>query len=244
MLCINEWYWEDKTETGSTNDDAVEKSRNGIGKKFIISAVSQTKGRGRRGRNWLGAEGNLFFSQGLECELKDVGQLVCVSALSLYEAVAEILPPEHKVEIKWPNDILIDGKKICGTLLEKGHGRYFVIGIGVNVRYAPVSPELVYQITCLSDCGINIDRISFLRSYIAKFDKNHYIWQQSGFSEIKTAWKQAVKGLGEKINVRTEKSEISGIFYDIGDNGELLLQKDEKISGIFAGDVFFIDERR
>ncbi len=244
MPYINDWSWEDKSLTGSTNDDAVEKSREIAGEKFIISAVCQTKGRGRRGRSWFGADGNLFFSQGLECDLRNIGQLVCVSALSLYEAIAEKLPPQHKAEIKWPNDILLDGKKICGTLLEKGHGRYFVIGIGVNIKSAPISSELQYPITSLADCGINIDRISFLRSYIAKFDKNYNIWQQSGFSDIKTLWKRVVKGLGETINVRMEKSEISGIFYDIGDNGELLLQKDGKISGIFAGDVFFIDERK
>lgn len=237
---INDWLWEDKPQTASTNDDAAALSRTLTGAKFIISAERQSQGRGRRGRAWVGCEGNLFFSQGLTAELRSLGQIVCLSALSLCQTVQGLLPAPHKVQIKWPNDILVDDCKISGTLLEKGEGDYLIIGTGVNIKQAPQGVNPLYQTAALADFGINIDRLTFLRSYIDNFDNNYALWQSSGFAEIRRAWLNNVKALGEEIVVRTADKEIRGIFTDIGFNGELHLQIDGENKCVYAGDVFFI----
>lgn len=240
MNKINDWQWTDKASTSSTNDDAVALSRDAQTEKFIVSAMTQTKGRGRRGRQWVGMDGNLFFSQGLRFPLRYLGQLVCLSSLSLWQTIAGILPAPHKANIKWPNDMLIDGRKVSGTLLEKGSGEYLIIGTGVNIRHAPETKDLPYPACSLASCGINIDRIEFLRSYISNFDANYALWQSSGFSEIRRQWLNAVKGLGGEVSVHTAAGEVSGIFSGLGEDGELLLKTDEKVSRIYAGDVFYI----
>ncbi len=237
---INDWLWEDKTQTDSTNDDAVALSQKLTTEKFIISAIRQNKGRGRRGRAWVGCDGNLFFSQGFPEELRFVGQMVCLSAVSLCQTVTSLLPAPHKVQIKWPNDILVDDCKISGTLLEKGEGDYLIIGTGVNIKQAPQGVNTLYKTAALTDFGINIDRLTFLRSYIDNFDNNYALWQSSGFAEIRRAWLDNVKALGNEIVVRTTDKEIRGIFTDIGFNGELHLQVDGENQNVYAGDVFFI----
>lgn len=239
---IGKWLWEEKETTGSTNDDAVLLSATKTGEPFIISARTQTKGRGRRGRKWIAADGNLFFSQALPVDVRFLGQIVCLSAVSLWETVAKLLPSEYLAQIKWPNDVLIDNCKLSGTLLEKGENGYWVIGIGVNICVTPVAVELLYPATCLKDKGINIDRLAFLRSYIENFDNNYTLWQREGFTEISKKWLSAVKGLNEKITVRTDKETIEGIFTGIGGDGELLLTDNGKVRRIYAGDVFYIEK--
>lgn len=239
MQKINDWLWEDKKTTNSTNDDALLASQKYHGEKFIISAQQQTNGRGRRGRNWISLDGNLFFSQGLEFKLQDLGHLIFISSLSLYQSIKNLLPSEHSVMLKWPNDVLIDNAKVSGTLLEKGNGNYFIIGIGVNICIAPINKDLLYQTTSLKAKGILIDRLTFLKSYIENFDTNYNLWKTSGFSLIKEQWLLAVKGVGEHISVKTSTEELLGIFEGVGEQGELILRHDDKISKIYAGDVFY-----
>ncbi|MBQ8466054.1 MAG: biotin--[Alphaproteobacteria bacterium] len=240
MNKIKDWQWEDKEVTESTNDDAVALSSHLKNIKFIISAQEQSKGRGRRGRNWISQKGNLFFSQGLEFETRFLGQLVCISSLSLYQSIEKNLPKSYQVKLKWPNDVLIDNCKVSGTLLEKGEGDYFIIGIGVNIRVAPENKNLLYPVTSLAQKGINIDRLDFLRSYIDNFDNNYQLWQESGFEKLKKKWLSAVKGIGEKVTVQTPTAVLEGVFEGIGDNGELLLKNKQEMQKIFAGDVFYI----
>lgn len=244
MNKIGKWFWEDKNTTESTNDDAFLLSKEAKQDFFIISAKEQTKGRGRRGRQWISLAGNLFFSQGFKANLKELGQLVCLSSLSLYEVIKETLPSQYQVNLKWPNDVLIDNNKVSGMLLEKGENNYLIIGIGVNICEAPQSAELLYPVTSLKAKGINIDRLTFLRSYINKFDNNYEIWQKSGFSPIKTSWLNAVKGINDKVCVHTASEKIQGIFTGIGDNGELLLQTEKEKQKIYAGDVFYIEKEK
>ena len=244
MKKINDWLWEDKEITESTNDDALLYSQKYHGEKFIISARQQTKGRGRRGRSWIGLEGNLFFSQGIEFEVQNLGQLIFISSLSLYQTIQKFLSTEHSLVLKWPNDVLIDNSKVSGTLLEKGSNRYFIIGIGVNICVAPTNDNLLYPTTSLKEKGILIDRLSFLKFYIENFDINYNLWKTSGFSLIKEQWLAVVKGLGKMISVKTTTKDLYGIFDGVGDQGELLLRQDEEITKIFAGDVFYIEKER
>jgi len=239
MQKIKNWLWIDKSITDSTNDDAIAFSKELRQQKFIISAQKQTLGRGRRGRKWIGCEGNLFFSQGLEFPLQRIGELVCLSSLSLYQTISELLP-DSNIKIKWPNDILINAEKVSGTLLEKGDGEYLVIGIGVNLNHIPDIANSNYNITSLLAHGISVDRLSFLHSYINKFDNNYEQLETQGFPVIRELWLSAVYGLEKEISVVTENNSIKGIFKGIGNEGELLLEVDNIIKKIYTGDVFYI----
>ena len=124
MEYIGEWMLHDMAEVGSTNDEVKKLSENIIGEKVIISAQRQISGRGRRGHSWIGLDGNLFFSQGLECDLSAIGAMVFISTLSLWRTIQN-LNSMLDVKLKWPNDILVNDKKVSGMLLEKRRGRLF-----------------------------------------------------------------------------------------------------------------------
>ena len=240
MTKIKDWQWEDFFELTSTNDKAKEKSLGLKNEKFVITSQRQNAGRGRRGRSWIGCEGNLFMSLGIECSLRDLGQIIFVVSLSLAEVILEY-KPSLDVKLKWPNDVLINGAKISGILLEKGDGDYLIIGIGVNIKNAPKSDNIKYAVSSLYDAGIDVDRLEFLQSYLTKFDENINLWKKEGFGIIRQKWLSMASHRDQEIRVVTEKEEKTGIFKGVDDNGILLLQTANGEEKIFAGDVFFKD---
>ena len=243
MEYIGEWMLHDMEEVGSTNDEVKALSYNITGEKVIISARRQTDGRGRRGRSWIGLDGNLFFSQGLECELKFMGALVFISTLSLWKTIRD-LSPLADVKLKWPNDILVNDKKISGMLLEKGEGNYLIIGIGVNLKIAPKLVNMPYPCTSLSEEGIETERMEFLRQYIQNFNTYYSVWQLQGFEPIREEWLKHVKGLGDEIIVHLDNEDITGLFSGIDEQGALLLNQGTKISKIYAGDIFYPQRKK
>ncbi|MDD4556934.1 MAG: biotin--[acetyl-CoA-carboxylase] ligase [Alphaproteobacteria bacterium] len=243
MNKIENYIWEDFDELGSTNDAAKEKSATVSGQNFIITTRKQTNGRGRRGRTWIGLEGNLFASLGLEFELRYLGQLSIVISLSLFETIKK-LNPNVLVQTKWPNDILINHAKAIGVLIEKGEGDYLIIGIGVNVCNAPETKNLLYLSTSLKDTNIQIDRIEFLKLFMNIFNQNIHLLQTNGFENLREKWQANVYGLNKKIVVNMENEKLEGIFKGIDENGTLLLQTTEALKKVYAGDVFLIDEEK
>ena len=132
---------------GSTNDAALRLAEGGASEGTFVWAREQTGGRGRRGRSWVSPPGNLYCSTVLrpECPASRAAELGFVAAL----AVADIVPAERRIRLKWPNDVLVDGGKIAGILLESSIGQdglveHVVAGIGVNVGFAPQIPDMRY----------------------------------------------------------------------------------------------------
>lgn len=238
MKKLNNWDWYDYDELGSTNDEAKLFSQEQLGKKYIVTTKIQTQGRGRRGRSWIGLEGNLFMSLAWEVELKNLGQIIFITSLSQLQTIKEI-SNNVDVKLKWPNDVLVDEHKISGTLLEKGEGDYLIIGIGINITEAPKIEGLIYPAISLADVGIKIDRIEFLRHYVNVLDKNLALWHEKGFAVIKETWLRNVKGLNEFILVNSEQGQKRGVFKGVDDNGMLLLGTENGIEKIYAGDVLY-----
>lgn len=238
------WRWLDFDEADSTNNVVrALTAEMASGRKVVVSAVRQTAGRGRRGRQWIDCAGNLFMSLAVEAEMKDLGRLVLLSSLCLFRTIKE-LPKDVKVrvELKWPNDVLVNGGKISGILLEKGSGDYFVIGVGVNIAASPKGNVAVYPLVSLKEAGIDTDRVTFLKNYVAIWDKTRDTWDKEGFESLRQMWLANVKGLGEEINVTDEKETKKGIFSGVDKDGALLLGGADGIRKIRAGDVFYIKE--
>lgn len=243
MLQNTNWCWQDYPEVESTNDTARELSHNPPHSKFVISAQKQTRGRGRRGRSWCGLDGNLFMSLAQPLEARLMGQLVFVVSLSLFQTLKEIAP-SAPLKLKWPNDLLLDNHKISGILLEKGAGMYIITGIGVNICAAPASKaEVLYPAASLKDYGIETNRFEVLQSYLRWFDYYFELWQSQGFSLIREKWLQNVKGLHREIVVNLETESKNGIFEGIDEQGLLLLRTGGEIQKIYAGDVFYKNEK-
>lgn len=242
MEYINNWQWQDFDETQSTNDDVKKICEQASPRQqFVVTAQRQSNGRGRRGRNWVSLEGNLFVSFGLEIELKNLGQMIFVVGLSLLEAIKDIAPA-LEVSLKWPNDVLVNGRKVSGILLEKAAGDYLVIGVGVNIVTAPDIQDLLYPAISLKEVGVVTERISFLKKYISFLDANLAEWKSKGFAPIKERWLKYAKNLGAMIKVHTEKDDKIGEFVNVDENGILLLATESGIEKIYAGDVFYLKE--
>lgn len=232
---IGLWQWEDYPEVGSTNDLAKEESKCFSGYPTVYTAQAQTAGRGRRGRQWVSEKGNLFMSLLFKAELP-ISDMVFVTSLSIAETVNR-LTTDLKINIKWPNDVLIDEQKICGILIEAAENETIVIGIGVNLVASPDNAQTIYKTTSLKELGFDISREKFLQTFLLCFDANVDICRRC-FDEIRTKWLSYAYRLNQKIKIMQNKKQLEGIFKGIDEQGLLLLEQEERIIKISVGDVF------
>lgn len=228
---------------GSTNDRASELARSGIDKVWVV-ADRQTGGRGRSGRAWSSPPGNLYASLGLidPCESAVAPQLGFVTGVALHAAALEASGAGMRLRLKWPNDLLLDGAKLSGLLVEGGRtpeGRLTVaIGIGVNcVEYPPDTP---YPAISLAAAGLPSDAAALFACLRREFDGRLRIWNRGeGFAKIRAEWLERAHGIGTPIRVRRPDGDRSGIFKDIDAEGRLLLAAETGVLTVEAGDVFF-----
>ena len=224
-------------KVGSTNDVALQLSNGKKGQKIVIRAERQTAGRGRRGRYWQSLDGNLFFSVLREYDLQKLGVLVMSAALAVVETIKKY-DTAANVQIKWPNDVLLNDAKVCGMLLEKGAGEYMIIGVGVNTEQSPKSTDILYPTVSLKEAGIFADKDDFLQEYLFCFEEN----LQLSAKNLRQKWLQNAKGIGKNIMVRQNGTVQCGIFEEIDENADLILRIGNKTQKILAGDVFFTGE--
>ena len=230
-LLVEKWQCFDYEEITSTNDVAAKIKLENPMQKIVITAERQTKGRGRRGRNWVSEYGNLFFSQLFRTDIS-LSHLAFITSLSVAQTIIN-LKPQGEVKLKWPNDVLINGKKVCGILIESQLNGDAIIGIGVNLISVLKTQELLYPITSLSEVGINISRKEFIKAYLSHFESNLKQCQNEGFAKICIRWQDNAYKLGQMIIINQEK----GIFKGIDENGFLLLEQENKIVKFSVGDV-------
>lgn len=221
-------------QTTSTNDEALKLSQGKSGQKIVVQTCIQTAGRGRLGRSWQSMDGNLFFSVLLEYELKNLGSLIMAAGLSLLNTIIQY-SSTAKVQLKWPNDVLLNNAKVSGMLLEKGEGKYIVIGIGVNIVQSPKTPDMLYPAISLQELGIHTTADDFLQKFLPLLAAN--IKRKA--TDLQQEWLQHAKGIGEMITVYQNNTQQQGIFSGIDENADLLLQTSKGEQKILAGDVFY-----
>jgi len=201
----------------STNDEAKRLARDeGAVHGTLVWSLKQHAGRGRRGRSWSSPEGNLYASLVLRpsCSPATAAQLSFVTAGALADAVQPVLP-EAECRCKWPNDLLIDGAKAAGILLESetdmaGGLEWLVLGIGVNVQHFPA--DAGYPATSLQNEGARVtDPGLVLVRFIQSFHTWYQVWEKDGFEPIREGWLQYARGLGHPVTVRLEQSTLSGV---------------------------------
>lgn len=228
---------------GSTNDEAKRLAREGAAEGLVVSARRQSAGRGRRGRSWVSPEGNLYASLVLRprAAAAATAQLGFVAALGIADAVAE-LAPGIALGCKWPNDVLANGKKLSGILLEAEMAAgeqpdFVVLGIGINLVSSP--RETSYPATSLAEEGINaVAPEAMLAAFVAHFAGWLARWRDAGFAPVREAWRQRAVGLGKTIEVRLAHDTIAGRFVDLDGEGALVLGLAEGDRRIAAGDIF------
>jgi BirA family transcriptional regulator, biotin operon repressor / biotin---[acetyl-CoA-carboxylase] ligase len=234
-------------ETGSTNADALAAARMGDPGRLWITASRQMAGKGRQGRVWVSEPGNLYASLLLIDPARDVtalGTLPLAVACGVHATLAALTGMARRdLKIKWPNDILVDGKKICGILLESAtpdHGHLAVaIGIGINIAHHP-DPAL-YQATDLTQLGIVISPHDLFPHLASAMAATLEAWNHGrGFPQIRAEWLRLAKGQGDMITVNLPNGPVQGRFDDIDAEGRLVLTlQNGQTRSISAGDVFF-----
>ena len=223
-------------------------SPKGNGGPQWIVALRQTAGYGRRGRSWTQEAGDfagsLLFAP--DAPRDALGQLSFAAALAVYDAL-EGLVSNGDMRIKWPNDVLVDGAKISGLLLEMvetGAGPALILGIGINVVTKPA--DVPYKATRLLDHGLvtPIAPADLARRLDAAFWVHYDRWLAEGFAPLRAAWLERAAGLGAAVTVRLPDETADGVFEDLDDTGGLVLRMNTGTRIINAGDVYFGASRR
>lgn len=233
---------------GSTLDEARSLAPT-LDRPTWLLALEQTAARGRRGRGWKSPRGNLsstlILSPGEAAETAALRSFV--AALALFDALSEVTGRPEAFSLKWPNDVLLNGGKLAGILLESsGVGRVLdtlVIGIGVNLVAAPppaeLEPAAVAPVSLAGEMGITVPPEEFLTHLARAYDTRERTFVAEGFGHIREAWLARAARLGERITARTGTSETKGTFRTVDAAGRLVLETANGRAEIPAADVFF-----
>lgn len=236
---------------GSTNEEALVRARAGEAGPLWIVAERQTAGRGRRGRAWVSEPGNLYASLLLTdaAPPSAVSGICFVAALALHDALLDTahgLAPAQ-LKLKWPNDVLLDGRKLAGILVEgvslAGNRAAAVVGFGVNCLHHPDQAE--YPATDLAASGFPAAAPALLGALGEAMVRRLQEWQGgANFSSIRSAWLARASGLGSEIQVRLAERTIAGRFEAVDPSGALVLARsDGTLETIAAGDIFPLTAR-
>ena len=214
-----------------------------------IFAHIQLAGKGRRGRAWVDPTGNfactcVFFP---DRTIDEYALSSFTAALSLCDCLSDFTEGSAQVSIKWPNDILLNQKKVAGILLETiavGKNKIALsIGFGVNLLSYPEASELEESAfsptSILTETGVVIDPIELLNNLAEKFSKYEDTLQQEGFTELRKLLLDRIHGIGSQITVRTTNETIKGVFSNINIDGHLILKTGRTKRAIAAADVYF-----
>lgn len=207
---------------------------------LAIQSLQQTGGRGRHGNTWTSPMGNLYVSALLRpnCTPTKAAQLAFVAAVALSDAIDDVIEDGHVKTLKWPNDILVNGQKISGILLESALKErvvdYVVIGTGVNI-FAPPEGAIGLNNIKKNPVFVNIFRDMYLSKLLTRYDE----WKDKGFASIREAWLKQAHGLGQDMTIRLPEISYHGVFKGIDENGSLLAEIDGQSRVFTAGEVHF-----
>lgn len=226
----------------STNDTAKRLARNGAAHGLTVWARAQYAGRGRQGREWISPPGNLYMSVVLRPRIPAarLGELSFVAAVAVAEAIALSVAEPALVSLKWPNDILIDGAKAAGILLESeiasGGVDWVVCGVGVNLVSAP--DGLPYRAMALADFGPPLDSETMLGTLLRCLSTSLGVWEEGGFEPIRECWRRLGHRPGDRLTIRQGDELLDGRFIDLDTDGGMVVETATGRVTIAAGDVF------
>jgi BirA family biotin operon repressor/biotin-[acetyl-CoA-carboxylase] ligase len=227
----------------STNAEALRQARAGLGGPLWVAAKAQTAGRGRRGRPWVSAAGNLYATLLLidPAPLRHAAQVSFVAALALHDAVAEVAPAlGTRLALKWPNDLLCEGAKIAGILIEGEGADPLMMAVGIGVNCASHPPGTEYPATDLAALGSPGAPDVLFRTLSGRMAARLSQWERgAGFAAIRADWLARAFGRGAMIRVRLPDRETTGMFETLDEAGRLVLKSiDGREERITAGEVF------
>jgi len=232
-------------EVESTQEVAKTLANAGLEEGTIIIAEKQTKGRGRAGREWFSPKGGLWLSIILKPSIPTpkIQRLTLLAGV----AVAKTLRKLYKLDakLKWPNDVLVEGKKVCGILIEASGNadkvNYAIVGVGinVNVRFTDKKELSSTATSILELLGEEVSIVKLTVKLLEEFEKLYLEFKQGEFSKIIGEWRKLSQTLGKKVKVESYGESFTGEALDVDEDGFLLVKvKDGSIARIVAGDIY------
>lgn len=238
-------------EIDSTNSYVLKMAREGEPEGLVVCAEFQSAGKGRLNRKWLANAGeNLLFSMLVrpEREVDDVQKITLAAATVLVENIRDFLHRRHlqaRINVKWPNDVLLNDRKVCGILAEsvlrdkKIEALALGFGINVNTPVAQMPAEL--HETAASLIGVTkkpINREKFLIGFLSRFEKAYVRLERTNYDDVVADWKKNCNQFGSRIIVSTPDREEEVIFEDVSESGYLLYRtKSGKVNALVAGEI-------
>lgn len=223
-------------EIDSTNNFAKEKIQEGLEEETVVWAHRQEAGKGRLGNQWESPEGNLYMSFVINpnIEKQHIGQLSFAASLAVSNIMDDIIREKHEVKVKWPNDVILNNKKVSGILVETdSDSGWVVVGIGVNIATAPDGAISLY------DVEVDISVKDFMERLIIEFGFLVKQIEVEGFETVQKGWTYRAYKLGEEITARLPNETLTGIFQGIDEQGILQLElSDGTLKKISSGEVF------
>lgn len=235
--------------TASTNSDAKRLAEDGAPHGTVVWAHRQTAGRGRHGRAWQGTDGNLFWSILLRPEPSwpSLGELVYANALAVLSACRQVTGDTTPFALKWPNDLLLHGRKVAGSLLEarmtpSRHADWVIVGTGINIVHHPEDSEVLFPATSLHAAGYTqVQREDFVVLLRDQLLDHIQRWLDLGFSTIRQDYKRELFHLNQMVHVGTGPDRSTyrhGVLKDVSEDGALLLLDEAGVlHRLHSGDV-------
>lgn len=223
--------------TGSTNTVARRAAEEGVEEGMVVIAETQSQGKGRLGREWLTGKGGLWMSVVLRPPIDPMHapEVTLLAAVSVAKALRGA---GLEAAIKWPNDVLVNGKKICGILTEMSAEAdavgFIVLGIGVNVNN---DVPLATATTMRAELGRPVDRVRFTQALLEMLDEDYLTFRSEGFTPILWSWRRLSDTLGRTVEVATHDSVIVGVAQDVDEDGALIVKtRDGAVRKVVSGD--------
>jgi BirA family biotin operon repressor/biotin-[acetyl-CoA-carboxylase] ligase len=233
---------------GSTNEFAYARAMQGEAEGALVIAEQQLRGRGRKSRLWDSPfNKGLWFSLILRPQLPAAraGLIPFLAGVSIAEAIQKFVGLAPSV--KWPNDLLLNGKKFCGILSEVEFQddliKFIILGIGINVHHkqGEFPEEFQKRATSLQiESNLRLDRSELLAEIMLQLEEHYKLMKQNGFKQIITNWKKRCPHLGKEVTIIQDDEKLDGIFEDLNDEGCLLLRtKEGELKKIITGDLIY-----
>ena len=209
---------------------------------LCLSADNQTDGYGRRNAKWFSYKGNIHLSILVKpkCSINEVNQLSFMTSITLGDTLKKI-KSNINIKYKWPNDILLNKKKIAGVIVETSSFvnkkiKWVIIGIGLNIKKSPNLNTKEFKITSLNKEKIYVRKDDFIDLFLQRFFRNYEFWKKKGFNFIKKNWISNVYKKNNKIVVKYQNNYIKGKILDLLINGGIKLKTSKEIKELFYGD--------